>query len=369
MKPFLPQRLPLEKIDWEILNKWSSQANRALGEYTGLIYRLPYTEVLLSPLTSQEAVLSSQIEGTHATLSEVFKFEAGDEAVSETKRNDIQEILNYRSALQAAQDRMKTHPFSLNLLLYLHEILLDSVRGYNKNRGHFRKTQNWIGRSGSTQENAQFVPPEAHLLPEYLYNWEKYYHTEENDALVQLAIIHAQFELLHPFLDGNGRLGRILIPLFLYEKKMLPQPVFYLSAYLEEHREVYREQLRQLGETQQWEPWISFFLQALTCQARANLVKTQKILELYENWRKQILTFTRSQLAFPLLDQIFKRPIFAKQHLSWGKDSPSAPVVLTLLKKFVKADILKILHKSRGSRGYTFVCHHLVNLCEDKTVF
>lgn len=369
MKPFLPQRLPLDKIDWEILNKWSSQANRALGEHAGLLYRLPYVEVLLAPLTSQEAVLSSQIEGTHATLSEVLKFEAGDETVSESKRHDIQEILNYRRSLEAAKSELVSRPFNLNLLLRLHEILLDSVRGRYKGRGHFRATQNWIGRPGSTLENAQFVPPEANLLSDYLGNWEKYYHADENDALVQLAIVHAQFELLHPFLDGNGRLGRILVPLFLYEKKILPQPVFYLSSYLEEHREVYIEQLRKLGKTGQWESWVSFFLQALAHQARANLLKTQKILELYENWRRQILIFTRSQLAVPLLDQIFKRPIFSKHHLTWEMQSPSAPVVLTLLQKFIKADILKVLHKSRGSRGYTFVCHHLVNLCEDKTIF
>ncbi|MEZ5404853.1 MAG: Fic/DOC family N-terminal domain-containing protein [Verrucomicrobiia bacterium] len=368
MKPFIPQRLPLEKIDWHLLLPRISQANRAIAEYRGSLFRLRNPEILMSPLTGQEAVLSSQIEGTQATLSEVLKFEAGDEAVSETKRNDIQEILNYRAALQAAQERLKTHPFSLNLLLRLHEILLNSVRGYNKNRGYFRKTQNWIGRPGSTQENAQFVPPAAHLLPEYLDNWEKYYHADESDALVQLAIIHAQFELLHPFLDGNGRLGRILIPLFLYEKKILFQPVFYLSSYLERYREIYIEQLHKLGETKQWETWITFFLEALAQQARNNFIKIQKIMELYEEFQNVIL-LTRSQWAIPLLDQIFKRPLFAGSHLKWEKNHPSAPAILALLKKLVDRNILTILQQGRGSKSAIYICPRLINLCEDKTVF
>jgi cell filamentation protein, protein adenylyltransferase len=142
-----------------------------------------------------------------------------EEFCGNARRQDIQEIINYRRALTTAEQELKTRPFNLNLLLQLHEILLQGVRGQNKARGQFRKTQNWIGASGSPIDKAQFVPPEPLLVNGYLDNWEKYYHVDRPDALVQLAVVHAQFEIIHPFLDGNGRLGRILIPLFLFEKK------------------------------------------------------------------------------------------------------------------------------------------------------
>jgi len=172
------------------------------------------------------------MEGTQATLGDVLKFEAGAEVGEESKRQDIQEIINYRQALQTAEGGLKKRPFNLNLLLQLHGILLDSVRGRNKARGLFRTEQNWIGPPGSTIEEAQFVPPAPLFLKDHLDNWEKYYHGEERDPLIQLAIVHAQFEIIHPFLDGNGRLGRILVPLFLHEKQLLSRPMFYISSYL-----------------------------------------------------------------------------------------------------------------------------------------
>ena len=368
MKPFVPQKLPINKLDWERMLPCITQATSALAEYKGALYRLPHVEILLAPLMSQEAVLSSQIEGTQATLSEVLKFEAGDEAVSESKRNDIQEILNYRLALQAAEERMKTHPFSLNLLLRLHEILLDSVRGHNKGRSYFRKIQNWIGKPGCTPDSAQFIPPEANLLLEYLDNWEKYYHADERNTLVQLATLHAQFELLHPFLDGNGRLGRILIPLFLYEKKILPQPLFYLSAYLESHRETYMEQLRLLGQTNQWEDWIIFFLKAIAHQSKNNLEKVYRIVDIYARLKEQILNLTRSRWAIPMLDQMFKQPIFQSRVFRAGENFPSAQSVAVLLNLFIKENILKILKKGKGGRsGHVFVLPQLIDLYEAET--
>lgn len=162
-------------------------------------------------------------------MGEVLKFEAGEEPKEESKRLDIQEIINYRRALAAAVQELKTRPFNLNLLLKLHSILLDSVRGRSKARGQFRKTQNWIGPPGSKLEDAQFVPPRPEVLPEFMDNWEKYYHLDRPDSLVQLAVIHAQFEILHPFLDGNGRLGRLMVPILLFEKEILTRPMFYLS--------------------------------------------------------------------------------------------------------------------------------------------
>lgn len=190
-------------------------------------------------MTTQEAVLSSRIEGTQATLGDVLRFEAGEAPKEERKQHDIQEIINYRHALRGAEEELRTRPFNLNLLKKLHSILLDSVRGRDTARGRFRQVQNWVGAPGTPIEEAPFVPPAPGLLMEYLDNWEKYYHADRPDPLVQLAIVHAQFEIIHPFLDGNGRLGRMLVPLFLYEKEFISKPMFYLSAYLEVHQDEY----------------------------------------------------------------------------------------------------------------------------------
>jgi Fic family protein len=258
------------------------RANRELALYAGTLYGVPNPDILLSPLTTQEAVLSSRIEGTQATLGEVLKFEAGQEMTDESKRQDIREIINYRRALWAAEKGIKERPFNLNLLLQLHDMLLESVRGRNKARGLFRTEQNWIGPPGSPIEKASFVPPAPLFLKDHLDNWEKYYHAEERDPLVQLAILHAQFEVIHPFLDGNGRLGRMLVPLFLYEKQLLSRPMFYLSSYLEAHRAEYVERLRELADPDSWNRWSDFLLRAIAQQATENATTARAIIALYE---------------------------------------------------------------------------------------
>jgi Fic family protein len=246
---------------------------------------MPNPDLLLSPLTTQEAVLSSKIEGTQATFGEVLQFEAGEQPAQESRRLDIQEILNYRTSLQIAEEELRTRPFNLNLLLELHGVLLNSVRGLDKGRGRLRTIQNWIGQPGSPIEKATYIPPEPGRLAALLDNWEKYYHAERPDPLVQLAMVHGQFEIIHPFIDGNGRLGRILIPLFLFEKGLLSRPVFYLSAYLEEHKDEYAASLGALTSKQQshgWNNWVRFFLNAITEQAKNNLDSARKIIDLYE---------------------------------------------------------------------------------------
>ncbi|MDP6824416.1 MAG: Fic/DOC family N-terminal domain-containing protein, partial [Dehalococcoidia bacterium] len=264
MKPFVPEKLPIRDIDWEPLIPLIGRANRSIALYDGILYGVPNPEVLLSPLTVQEAVLSSRMEGTQATLGEVLRFEAGDEPEQQSRRLDIIEIINYRNALRHAENTLSTRPFNLNLLLELHSMLLDGARGRDKARGQFRTTQNWIGAPGSPIEEADFVPIDPSNVKPSLVSWESYYHEGEPDALVQLAVIHAQFEIIHPFLDGNGRLGRIMVPLFLFERELLSRPMFYLSAYLERHRDEYVDRLRAIGQNMEsWNRWIAFFLGAV----------------------------------------------------------------------------------------------------------
>jgi Fic family protein len=330
---------------------------------------VPNPEVLLSPLTTEEAVLSSRIEGTQATIGEVYRFEAGDAPEKESRRQDIGEILNYRQALHEAEKKLRTRPFNLNLLLRLHGILLDSVRGQNKARGSFRKDQNWIGTAGTPLEQAAFVPPRPESLPALLDNWEKYYHSDALDALVQLAVVHAQFEILHPFLDGNGRLGRILIPLFLHEKKILHRPMFYLSAWLEGRRDAYIDHLRPLGaKPGAWNQWIAFFLTGLEEQARINSDKARAILALYERLKTRVLSLTHSQYAVPLLDQMFKRPVFESSHLKFGLYPPTRAAIANLLRALREGKVVKVLHEGSGRRATIYAFADLINLCEGKQV-
>lgn len=357
-------------MQWEPLIPLIGRANRSLSRYDGVLHGVPNPEVLLSPLTTQEAVLSSRIEGTQATLGEVLKFEAGEEPEEESRRGDMQEIINYRKALRHAEKELRTRPFNLNLLLELHSILLASVRGRNKGRGKFRTTQNWIGPPGSPIEQAEFVPPDPLFLMEYLDNWEKYYHEKRPDPLVQLAIVHAQFEIIHPFLDGNGRIGRILVPLFLYEKGLLSRPMFYLSAYLEEYRDEYIARLRALGQKEgAWNAWIEFFLTALDEQARENASRAHAIMELYSKLKAKVIELTHSQFAVPLLDQIFERPIFQSTHLRFpAAPKPSRQAVANLLRTLREAGILEVVREGRGRRAQILVLAELINLCEGRGV-
>jgi Fic family protein len=201
MKPAVARQLPiLTKNDWLALIPAMGRANRSLAEYNGRLRRLPNLDLLLSPLRLQEAVLSSRIEGTLATMSEVLQFEAGELPERESRRQDIEEILNYRFALDTAMQELQKRPFNLNLLLQLHKILLTSVRGQNKAPGEFRRQQNYIGSRVGGVETIRFTPPEWSTLMGSLTNWENYYHSDE-EPIVRLALIHAQFEFLHPFLD------------------------------------------------------------------------------------------------------------------------------------------------------------------------
>lgn len=368
--PFIPDLLPLDSLNWKNLIPYLSSANRSIAKYEGILSALPNPTVMLSPLTTNEALLSSRIEGTQATLSEVFLFESGDEIDKPEKRNDIQEIINYRTALKTAEVQIKDRPFNLNLVLELHGILLNSVRGKSKSPGRIRTDQNWIGEFGSSIENAYFIPPEPNVMKQSLYNWETYYHVDDLDPLVQLAILHGQFEILHPFKDGNGRIGRLIIPLFLFEKKILSRPMFYMSAYFDEFREEYIYNLRNIGVVEDsWTKWTIFFLKAIKNQADANWEKSQNILNLYNRLKSQIIDLTNSHYSIPLLDVCFDKPIFASSELDNKSGMPSRQTIRSLLNELINAEILKVIREPSGRRPQILVLKELFNLCEGKDIF
>jgi Fic family protein len=362
MNPFIPDTLPLKKLDWSWFLPLIGRSNGAVARYDGLLQSLPNAALLLSPLTTQEAVLSSRIEGTQATLEDVLKYEAQPEATTQ-RIEDIQEVINYRKALRSAVSELSRRPLSLNLLKRTHSILLSNVRGKNRATADFRKVQNWIGAPGSTMENARYVPPAPDKLMDALDNFEKYIHYDEKDPLVQLAIIHAQFEIIHPFLDGNGRIGRIIIPLFLYEKEMLSSPMFYISAYFEKYRDEYYDRLNGITHSGKWDEWILFFLKAVEQQAQENSAKARKILELYNEMKEKIAEVARSQFAIQALDCLFDLPVF-RSSIFQEKSRIPKPSAHRILSQLKDAKIISLLEEAKGRKAAVFVFDRLLEIVE-----
>ena len=362
MKPYMPVRLPIERLDWRPFIKFIGAANATLARYDGMLQAVLNPKLLLSPLTTQEAVLSSKIEGTQATLEEVLAYEGANQTPAEEfKQNDIKEILNYRRAMNYAVDELKTRPINLNLINKIHYILLDSVRGQDKARGEFRRIQNWIGKPGSSIESAKYVPPEPSKVPEYMSNLEKYIHYAEDDYLVQLAMVHAQFEMIHPYLDGNGRVGRILIPLFLFEKKVLGSPMFYLSAYLDSHRDEYYSRLQAISRENDWTGWILFFMKAILEQAKSNTEKTRSILNLYEVKKEKISVVTRSQYAIKAVDTLFKTPFFTTSSFVLESKIPKYSA-LRIIEQLHQSKILTLIRRGSGRMPAIYAFDKLIQI-------
>jgi Fic family protein len=245
---------------------------------------------------------------------------------------------------------------------------MDSVRGAGKTPGAFRLEQNWIGQPGSTIEQASFVPPSPLQLQDHLEAWERYVSGDDVDVLVQCAVVHAQFELLHPFQDGNGRIGRLLIPLFLFQKRALFEPMFYLSEYLEAHRDRYYAQLRAISKAGDWSGWIAFFLDAIVQQAKDNTRRVQEILHLYEDMKRRIAALTHSQHAIAVLDALFDRPIFQSGDFVLRSGIPKG-TALAFLQKLKEANILFALREASGRRPAVLAFRDLLNCAEGRIVF
>ncbi len=360
-KPFIPPKLPI-KIDYEPLIGHITKAHRAIAGLDALLSALPNPSLLGRTLQTKEAVLSSQIEGTEASLDEVLAFDAvTDKNESETKKQDINEIINYRKALDVGIKSLDTLPLSENLIKKLHATLLKSGRGRNKAPGEFRKIQVFIGMPGADISEATYIPPTANEIIPLFSNLEKYLHSnEEKDTLVQIAIAHYQFEAIHPFLDGNGRVGRLIISLFLYEKKLLAHPFLYLSEFFEEHRQTYYELLRNVSEKQDWEHWIKFFLNALAIQAQKAEKTGKSILTLHQELKNEIVML-HSQYAPYLLDAIFVRPIFSASSIQKHVNIKNTQTLYTLIGKFIDLGILKEVN-SKQKRNKVYRFEKLINI-------
>ena len=366
MNPYEPDELPPTGLDYARLFPLIGPANAALARYDGLLQSVINPTVMLSPLTTREAVLSSRIEGTQATVDEVLEYEAGIEFDPE-KTKDIQEVVNYRESLALAKDALNTHQLSLYLIRQMHAKLMDSVRGQDKDPGRFRTTQNWIGPAGCPMDEATFVPPSPLRLQDHLEAFERYLHSSEGDPLLQVAVVHAQFELIHPFKDGNGRVGRLLIPLFLFQKQALASPMFYLSEYLEAHRSEYYQRLRNISQDGDWTGWITFFLRAITLQAKANTERVRGIRDLYEKMKGRTMELSRSQFSITLLDSLFDRPIFYASEFIERTGLPRS-TGLVFLNRLRDAGILIVIRESGGRKSTLYAFKDLLNCAEGRIV-
>lgn len=283
---FVPAPLP-PVIAWTPrLVRSLSEADRLIGRLAGEGGRLPNPHILIRPFVQREAVLSSKIEGTQATLGELLAVEAG--AVVERSPDDLREVSNYVVALEHGISRLKRLPIGIRLILELHEKLMKGVRGQHASPGHFRRVQNWIGVPGSSPATASFVPPPPREVRSCLFAWEKFVRDSELPPLITVALAHYQFEAIHPFRDGNGRVGRLLITLFLVQRGILPAPLLYLSAFFEASRRDYYDGLRGISSHGDWNSWLEYFLLGVARMSEDALTRATRINQLLSGWQKAV---------------------------------------------------------------------------------
>ena len=348
---FVPNPLPPDlSPDWK-LARILSDADRALGRLAVLGENVLNPRLLISPFKRREAVLSSQIEGTQADLNDLYSYEAGQmrRPIPGSLRieEDAREVANYVKALDLGLEAVEHRPISLNLICELHKMLMSGVRGQSRDPGQFRRIQNWIGPPGSTITDATYVPPPVPEMKKALDNLEKYINTYKDPypMLIRLAIVHYQFEAIHPFLDGNGRIGRLLIALLLIQWKLLPHPLLYLSAYFHRTREEYYNRLLAVSMEGKWYDWILYFLRGVEEQAKDSLSRARKLQALEKRWTDQLKKTKAPANALRLIEDLFQLPILTipKVKESLGVSYPTAK---SIVEKLVKAGILSQLKGS-----------------------
>jgi Fic family protein len=286
-----------------------SAADQALGQLAGLGLMLPNPHILIAPFMRREAVLSSQIEGTQASLSDLYTYEAVQLSLFD-EPSDVREVHNYVRALEHGMERLNSLPLSLRLIRELHEHLMAGVRGEHQTPGEFRHSQNWIGPPRCTLNDATFIPPPVAEMKRALDAFEKFLHADSPlPPLVRLGLIHYQFEAIHPFLDGNGRVGRLLITLLLCAWGLLPQPLLYLSAYFEAHRQEYYDHLLGVSQCGAWEAWLRFFLRGVAEQSRDAVIRAGRLQVLREQYHRRFQTMRAAARLLQVVDHLFIRPI------------------------------------------------------------
>lgn len=361
-RAFYPAPLP-PQIEWTpaIMTKLS-QADQLLGRLSGEARRMPNRHILIRPFVKREAVYSSRIEGTQATLGELLAAEAG--AAVERSPDDLREVANYVSALEHGLQRLQELPLSLRLIREMHEILMGGVRGEHATPGEFRRSQNWIGQGGCTLKEAKYVPPPPDTLGECLKEWEAYLHNSEEPTLITCALMHYQFEAIHPFLDGNGRIGRLLISLLLCERGSLPAPMLYLSAFFDATRLDYYAALNSITERGEWMEWLNYFLNGVIRQTEDVLDRAERMNAIITDWK--ITTAKMPGATEKVVEVLAGNPYITarKAENTLGIAYNTANRAIT---KLVDSEIL--LPANDAKRDRVFVAKQLLDILEEPVRF
>ena len=337
---FIPAPLP-PKLNWTLpLVSALSEAERDLSRLATLTGSFPFPRLLIQAFIRREAVLSSRIEGTRATLAELYTYESAQLSFLESQ-DDVREVHNYVAALDYGLERLKSLPMSLRFIREIHEKLMQGVRGGNLTPGEFRRTQNWIGAAGSTLTTATYVPPPVDEMTLALADLEKFIHANiDIPTLVRAAMIHYQFEAIHPFLDGNGRIGRLLMALLFAEWQVLLQPLLNLSVYFERYRQEYYDHLLAVSQRGDWEAWLRFFLRSVSAQAQDSAVRMERLEAIRIRYQSIVYSERNSERMGAVVDFLFGRPIFTAKQLSENMNMPFK-TARQYIEKLVQAGVVR----------------------------
>lgn len=349
----IPPTLPPSPLDFEKLIPTLGHADRALGRLDGLTRMMPDISLFLYMYVRKEAILSSQIEGTQSSLSDLLLYELNEEPGVPV--DDVAEVSNYVAALEHGLRRVREgFPISTRLFREMHAILLRKARGEETDRGEFRRSQNWIG--GSRPGNALYIPPPAQKIDTCMSDLEKFIHNDENDLhiLIKAGLIHVQFESIHPFLDGNGRLGRLLVTLLLCTEGVLREPLLYLSLYFKYHRQSYYERLQGVRIDGNWENWLCFFLEAVRSTAQQAAETAQNVIEQFENDRKKISTLGRSGNSVLRLHETFQRNPLLSVSRANESLNVTKPTINTAMRQLVELGIVREVTGKKRDRVFAY---------------
>ena len=340
---------PRNSVDWTQLVPLIGPASESVARYDGLLAAMPDPDKLLCLLSLQEAVISSRIDGGRATLGEVLEFEAGQRVDSSNLRRDIQSTLDCHLALGRAQEMLTELPLCLGVIRAAHRVLLSGTQRAEEELGELRRGTVRVGRAGAATEGGSYVPIDADELPDAVSRWERYIHEPVPDRLVHLAILYAEFEALHPFAEGNGRLGRMLVPTFLWQRGMIRRPVFSISSYFEERRDLHYDALMPIFRDGDWVPWCRYFLEALRVQAEENLAKAKEIFDLYDRTTRHFAVTTRSPNTVEALTWLFGHPVLRSSDFTNAGGVPKR-TAHRLLGALMEEGILYEIRAANGRR-------------------
>ena len=360
--PLLPLS-PSDPLPWGYLGSIEHRSLAALSRLDGMMSASSKADLFWLTWLMKEAQCSNVIEGTVTTFVEIAGENAGVAAPID-RRDDIAEVMNYRAAMLEGMTQISEgRSLSLSLVKYLHSALLTGTRGRNKTPGEFRKVPVHIGRPGESVENALYIPPEVYRLVDLLENWERFIKRDDLNPIVQIAVAHAQFELIHPFLDGNGRMGRLIITLFLASKKLIHKPCLYMSSYLQSHRRDYYDALGDISKRGDWTKWLLFFLEGVETHCGSNIELLDEMANLYEISKRRFSEATNSSIVIDILDYVFANPVFTVPGLM-KQINPrlTHQGVVSVIKKLEKAGLVEELQKGRGKRPNTYQFFPLIRL-------